>query len=176
MSMEGIIDFSNSSRLCTSNKISKSSFLAKLDKSLISSYFKTEAINKITSAPWALASIIWYSSIINSFLNKGNLVTERARFISSKDPPKYFPSVKIDIPDTPAFSYPSDTSITDRELFMFFLEGERLLYSAMIPDLLFLRLSDKDLVALSKRGEASQYEAGKIFFLFDTSIFLSFII
>tara|TARA_Y100000746_G_C15267453_1_gene352236 strand:+ start:122 stop:244 length:123 start_codon:yes stop_codon:yes gene_type:complete len=35
------------------------------------------------------------------------------KFRSSNDPPKYFLSVKTEIPDAPAFSYPFIISITD---------------------------------------------------------------
>ena len=38
---------------------------------MISCRVKIAAINRITSAPFAFASNNWYSSMINSFLNKG---------------------------------------------------------------------------------------------------------
>ena len=58
----------------------------------------------MASAPKALASIIWYSSIMNSLRNNGKSETALAIVRSSNDPPKYFPSVNIDIPQTPALS------------------------------------------------------------------------
>ena len=108
----GIIDFSNSSWLCTSSKTSNPKPCANSERVLISSRVKTAAISKIKSAPWALASRIWYSSTMNSLRNKGISTEALANNKSSKEPPKYFPSVKTEIPQAPASSYPFTTSST----------------------------------------------------------------
>ena len=93
---------------------------------------------------------------MNSLRNNGKSETALAIVRSSNDPPKYFPSVNIDIPQTPALSYPLATFSTDRLLLMFCLEGERLLCSAIIPELLAFKDFANDFVFLSKRGEDSQ--------------------
>ena len=72
----------------------------------------------MVSAPVALASTIWYSSIINSFRKTGIFTCSLALFKSSFVPPKNSKSVKIDIPDAPASSYCLTTSFTIIELLM----------------------------------------------------------
>ena len=104
ISSVGIIDFSNSSKLCTSSKTSSPKLLANWDNDWISSRVKTAAMSRIKSAPWALASRIWYSSTMNSFRNKGIFTEALAKSKSSSEPPKYLPSVSTEIPQAPAFS------------------------------------------------------------------------
>ena len=85
----GIMLFSNSSRLCTSNKTSKAIEWANSESDLISARVKTAAIKSMASAPWALASKIWYSSIMNSLRNSGVFTVAFAKSKSSNEPPKY---------------------------------------------------------------------------------------
>ena len=78
------------------------------------------------------------------------------RIKSSRDPLKYFPSVKTDIPLTPASSYSLATFVTESELLIFFFEGERRLNSAIIPKSLISIFFTSELQCLSKRGDVSK--------------------
>jgi hypothetical protein len=49
---------------------------------------------------------------MNSFRSKGIATEALAKSKSSKEPPKYLPSVNTEIPQAPAFSYPFTTSST----------------------------------------------------------------
>jgi hypothetical protein len=51
--------------------------------------------------------------IYNEFFRSKGIATEAlAKSKSSKEPPKYLPSVNTEIPQAPAFSYPFTTSST----------------------------------------------------------------
>ena len=104
MSKLGMIDLCNSSSLWTSKSTSKCKLFANSENCFISFLVRMAAINKITSAPYAFASKSWYSSMINSLRNNGKLQLALAVNKSSKEPPKYLPSVNTDIPQTPASS------------------------------------------------------------------------
>ena len=131
--------------------------MANLDSLKISCLVKTEAINKITSAPKDFDSIIWNSSKINSFLKIGPSKISLVIFKSSFVPPKKSRSVRTEIPQTPASWYPWMTSRIFKLLLMISFDGDFLLCSAIIPELLEINLLFSEIVSLSKNEEDSSW-------------------
>ena len=156
-SIYGFITFSSSFSLWISAKTSRCNSLASLDRLKISCLLKTEAINKITSAPNDFDSTIWNSSKIKSFLKIGPSKISLAIFKSSFVPPKKSKSVRTEIPQTPASWYPRITSCIFSSLLMISFEGDFLLCSAIIPELLDFNLLFKEIVSLSKNKEDSNW-------------------